>query len=190
MSMALVTLLCALAEDESKLRAEFAQAFKAKETAKRVEALKKLEGAKEEKTVEAVAGGLKDPEKDVKKAAAEVLATCQDGAGAAIKPLCASLVNKTEDPDVRYACAQALAKAPYKTEAVAAMIDTISGIENKDRHLHVFGKNVTVVLEGVTKESFDYGKNTPHLWQEWWKENKPKYEKADETKRAEHKKSK
>lgn len=192
MRIALVALLFFLAQDkdEAKLRGEFATAFKAKDAAKRVEALKKLEGCKEEKTVEAVAGGLKDPEKDVKKAAATVLATCTDGAGKAIKPLCAALVDKKEDPDVRYACAQALAKARYKSEAVVAMIETISGIENKDRHLHEFGKNVTVVLEGITKESFEYGKNTPHLWQEWWKENKAKYEKDDEAKRAEYQKEK
>ncbi len=190
MRIALVTLLSVAAQDEAKLRTEFAAAFKAKEAPKRVEALKKLEGCKEEKTVEAVAGGLKDAEKDVKKAAATVLATCQDGAGVAIKPLCAALVDKKEDPDVRYACAQALAKARYKSDAIAAMIETISGIENKDRHLHEFGRTVTVVLEGITKESFGYGKNTPYLWQEWWKETKAKIQKEDEAKRAEYRKQK
>jgi hypothetical protein len=52
----------------------------------------------------------------------------------------------------------------------------------------VFGKDVTVILEGVTKESFGYGKNTPYLWQTWWKETRPKYEKDDEARRAEFKK--
>ena len=192
MQAGFILILCALvqARDEAKLRAEFSAEFKSKEAAKRVEALKKLERCTEEKTIEALAGGLKDPEKEVKKTAADVIATCTDGAGAAIKALCAALVDKKEDPDVRYACAKALAKARYKTEAVNAMIDTISGIENSDRHLHEFGKNVTVLLEGVTGESFSYGKTTPGLWQFWWKENRPKYEKADETKRAEYKKEK
>lgn len=192
MRIVLLGVLCALVQgkDEGKLRAEFAEEFKAKEAAKRVEAVKKLHGAKEDKTLEALAGALKDPEKEVRKSAGEAIATCTDGAGTAIKPLCAALVDKKEDPDVRYACAQALAKARYRTEAVNALIETISGIENKDRHLHVFGKNVTVLLEGVTSEGFDYGKNTPYLWQTWWKENRAKYEKEDESKRADYRKEK
>jgi len=177
-------------KDEATLRAEFEKEFKAKETVQRAGAVKKLHGCREEKSLEALAGALKDSEKDVRKAAAEAIATCTDGAGTAIKPLCAALVDKKEDPDVRYACAQALAKARYKAEAVNALVDAISGIENKDRHLHVFGKNVTVVLEGVTSEGFEYGKNTPYLWQTWWKENRAKYEKDDEAKRAEYKKGK
>jgi hypothetical protein len=180
--------LLAQAKDEAKVRSEFEKEFKSKETSKRVEALKKLAGCHEEKTLQALAGAMKDAEKDVKKAAAETIAACTDGAGAAIKALCAALVDKKEDAEVRLACAKALTKASYKTEAVAAMIDTISGIQNSDRHLHVFGKDVTVLLEGVTKESHGYGKTTPDLWQAWWKENRPKYEKEDEARRAESKK--
>lgn len=188
MRAALIVLVGVLAQakDEAKLRTDFESGFKAKEAARRIAALKKLEGCKEEKTLQALAGALKDTEKEVRKSAAGTIGTCTDGAGAAIKALCAALVDKKEEPEVRYACAQALAKARYKTEAVGALIDTISGIENTDRHLHVFGKDVTVVLEGVTKETFDYGKNTPYLWQSWWKETRPKYEKEDEMKRTEY----
>jgi len=177
-------------KDEGKLRAAFAKEFKAKEAAKRIEAAKKLEGCKEEKTLEALAVGLKDLEKDVKIAVANAIATCTDEGGAAIKPVGAALVNKQENPDVRYACARALAKAHYKTEAVDLLLETINGISNKDRDLFEFGKNVTVVLEGFTGEKFGYEKVTPQLWDNWWKETKAKYQKDDEEKRKKYKETK
>ncbi len=189
-TVAMLFLALAQDKDEAVLRAAFARDFKAKEAAKRVEAVEKLAACTEEKTLEALVAALKDPDKAVRKAVADTIATCRDGAGLAIKPMCAALTDKKEDPPFRYACAKALAKASYRTEAVSAMIDTISGIENKDFHLHEFGRDVTIVLEGITGEHFNYAKNTPYLWQTWWKETKAKYEKADEAKRAELKKAK
>jgi len=189
MGMTLLALLWCPAQDgdEARLRSEFTEGLKSTETAKRVEAVKKLAGAKEEKTVEALAGALKDAEKDVKKSAAETLAACADGAGVAIKPLRAVLLNKQEHPDVLNACAQAIAKSRYRTEPVETLIEVISAIQNTDRHLHEFGKNATVLLEKMTgEEGFGYGRNTPYLWSEWWKENKAKFQKEDETKRAEY----
>jgi hypothetical protein len=177
------------AQDEAARRAAFEKEFKDKDAAKRVEAVRKLAGAQEEKTLGLLAGALKDAANDVKKAVAETIEASTDGGGVAIAPLCAILVSKKEDPAVRLACAKALGKARYRTQPILAMIETISNISNKERDLFEFGANVTEVLEKYTGEQFGREKRTPELWSNWWDENKEKIKKEDDAKREEYKKS-
>lgn len=182
-------MLALLLADESALRDAFAGAIKAKEPAKRVEAAKKLAGAKEEKTVALLAGHLKDEAKEVQVAVAETLQGVADGAGAAVKPLAAVLVDKKADPDVRLACAKALAKSTYKHGPTHALIETICNIGNEDRNLHKFGAEVTGILNAFAGEDFGKGKLTPGLWEQWWDDNKAKFEKEDAARLEEYRKS-
>jgi len=176
--------------DEAARRAAFEKEFKDKDAAKRVDAVKKLAGSQEEKTLTLLAGALKDPANEVKKAAAETIEAITDGGGVAIANLCTILVDKKQDQSVRLACAKALGKARYRTQPIQAMIETISNISNKEKELFEFGANVTEVLEKYTGEKFLREKVTPQLWQNWWDENKDKIKKEDDAKRAEYKKTK
>jgi hypothetical protein len=187
-TLALVALALFL-PDESALREAFQKEIKASDPAKRVEAVKKLAGAKEEKTLELLAGSVKDGAKEVQVAAAETVAGCDDGGGVAIKSLCAVLVDKKAAPEARVACAKALGKARYKTDAIDAMIEMISGLTNADKNLFKPGADITAVLNQVAGQDYGFGKETPALWQEWWKENKAKVKKEDDAKREEYKKS-
>ena len=186
----LVAAFLASGADESARRGAFEKEFQSKEAAQRVEALKKLAGAKESKTLELLARGLKDAAKEVRLAAAETLEGCTDGGGVAVKALCAGVTDPKEDPAVRLACAKALAKSPYQHDPIDAMIKAICSISNKDRDLFKFGSDVTGVLEARTGEtSFGRGKETPMLWQGWWKENEPRLKKEDEQHRKEFEKA-
>jgi hypothetical protein len=187
--MTILALVALLGADEAALREAFETGMKAVEPAKRVEAAKKLAGATEEKTVALLAGRLKDESKEVRLAVAAALEGATDGAGAAIKPLAAILVDKHDDPDVRFACAKALAKSAYKHGPTHAMIETISNISNEDRNLHKFGANVTEILNKFTGEDFGKGKLTPGLWEQWWDDNKAKLEKEDAARLKEYRKS-
>lgn len=174
-------ILIALLLDEATLRAAVE---KAKDAAPRAEAVRKLAGAKEEKSIDVLAQALKDPEKDVRKAAAEALETAEDGKGKAIKALGALLNDKKEDPDLRLAAAKALGKARFKVEAIEAFLLCIGSITNQDRSLFKFGADVTLVLNKFAGEDFGAGKQTFSLWEQWWAENKEKTLKDDEQKRA------
>lgn len=103
--------------NEPALREAFATGFKSKNPAKRIEALQRLRALSKEKTLLALAGGVRDPDAQVRKAAAEVIATCTDLSGTTIKPLCASLLNQKEDKDVRMACAEAAGLAQYAVQS-------------------------------------------------------------------------
>jgi hypothetical protein len=187
--MTVIALVALLWADEAALRESFEKDIQAKEPAKRVEAAKKLAGAAEEKTVALLAGHLKDEAKEVRLAVAAVLEGATDGAGVAVKPLAAILVDKKDDPDVRFACAKALAKSAYKHGPTHAMIETISNISNEDRNLHKFGANVTEILNKFTGEDFGKGKLTPGLWEQWWDDNKAKFEKEDAARLEQYRKS-
>lgn len=187
--MTVTVLLALLLADESALRDAVEKEIKAKEPAKRVEAVKRLSGAKEEKTVVLLAGHLKDEAKEVRLAVAGTLEGATDGAGAAVKPLAAILVDKKADPDVRLACAKALAKSAYKHGPTRAMIETICNIGNEDRDLHKFGAEVTGILNKFTGEDFGKGKLTPGLWEQWWDDNKAKLEKEDAARLETYRKS-
>ncbi len=182
-------LLSPPARDEKALRDAFTKEIKVKDAAKRVEAAKKLAGAKEEETIALLAAHLKDAAKEVQLAVAETLEGAEDSGGVAIKPLAAVLNDKKADPDVRLACAKALAKAKYKADPIAAMIEAISNISNEEKHLFKFGADATGVLNGFAGQDFGRGKLTPGLWEKWWGENKEKLKKEDEAKLAEYKKS-
>ena len=52
-----------------------------------------------------------------------------------------------------------------------------------------FGAGVTDVLNKFTGEDFGKGKNTPSLWEQWWAENKAKYQKEDAARLEEYRKS-
>ncbi len=185
----LAAVLTLFLADEAALRDAFAKEFKAKDAAKRIEAVKKLAGSKEEKSILLLAGALKDADKGVRKAAAETIEGCTDEGGAAIKPLSVVLANKQEGPDVRLACAKALGKAKYKVEPIQVLIDTISGISNQDRELFEFGSSVTGVLEEFAGDKFGRDKRTAELWQNWWKDNLAKTKQEDDKRREEYKKS-
>lgn len=177
--MAILMLL--MSADEGALRAAVE---KAKDVSARVEALKKLAGAKEEKSIDALVKALTDAEKDVRKAAAEALETADDAKGKAAKPLGLVLNGKTEDLEVRLAAAKALGKSKFKADALEAMITCICSITNADRHLHKFGADVTAVLNKYSGQDFGAGKQTPMLWEQWWADNKEKMRKEDEKLRA------
>ena len=177
--MAMLMLL--LAADEGALRSAVE---KAKDLAARVEAVKKLAGAKEEESIDVLMMALKDPEKDVRKAAAEALETADDAKGKAIQPLGVVLNGKTEDVEVRLAAAKALGKAQFKADAMEAMITCISSITNADRGLHKFGADVTAVLSTFSGKDYGASKQTPMLWQQWWADNKAKLRQEDAKKRA------
>ncbi|HUR39047.1 MAG TPA: HEAT repeat domain-containing protein [Planctomycetota bacterium] len=176
-----------LLRDEAALRESFAKDFQAKEASGRVAAVKKLAGAKEEKSVELLAGALKDPELEVRKAAAEALEASTDGAGAAIKGLGEILADKKEDPELRMACAKALSKSRYKGEAFPYFFKTISNILPEERHLYKFGFQVTAILDGYVGKSFGANKETSERWQEWWTDNQAALKKDDAKKREEWK---
>jgi hypothetical protein len=187
MIVLMAALSALLLRDESALRESFAKDFQAKEAEGRVAALKKLAGAKEEKTIELLAGALKDPALEVRKAAAGTIEASTDGAGVAIKPLGEILVDKKDDVDLRLACAKALAKSRYKAEVFPYYLKTISGIEPEEKHLHKFGYLVTVVLDGYVGKSFGAQKTTTERWEEWWTDNQAALKKDDAKKREEWK---
>jgi hypothetical protein len=176
------------APDEKSLREEFSREIQSKEISGRVAAVKKISGAKEEETISLVAGHLNDEAKEVRIAVAETLEHVEDGAGAAVKPLAAVLVDKKADPDVRLACAKALATSKYKAGPIDAMVETICAITPEERHLHKFGANVTKILNKFTGEDFGQGKNTPNLWEQWWKDNKARHQKEDAARLEEYRK--
>jgi hypothetical protein len=179
-----------LLRDEAALRSAFAKAFQAKEASKRVDAVGRLSGAKEEATIRALLAGLKDPEKPVREATAKALESCDDGAGLAIGPLGALLTSREEDPAVRLACAKALAKAKYRHDPTDFMIRTICSITPKDQDLYQFGADVTGVLNGFTGQDFGKGKTTPMLWEQWWEDSREQLKKEDAAARKAYEASK
>ena len=181
----------AFAQDlpEPQVRDAFAKEFKDKSPTKREVALRRLVGLKEEKTLQALASALRDYEPAVRKVAAEVIATCTDSSGAAIKPLCAILLNKKEDKDVRLACAKALTKAQYRAEPIDALVQTISGIGEQEKDLYAFGAECTRILNELAGQDFGAGKETPDQWKKWWKDNQTKVAKEDQEKLVAYKKS-
>jgi hypothetical protein len=190
MKLMLAFAVLGLLRDESALRAAFAKDFKAKEAEQRAAAAKKLAGAKEEATVQALLAGLKDPEKPVRQATAEALESCEDGAGHAIRPLAAVLTSKAEDPAVRLAAAKAIVKAKYRHDSTDALIRTICSITPKDDALFQFGADVTGLLNAFTGENFGKGKQTPMLWEQWWEDHKDQLAKDDAAKKKEYEASK
>lgn len=189
MRLMTAVLAMALVRDEAALRESFAKEIQAKEAAGRVAAVKTLSGAKEEKTIELLAGALKDPALEVRKAAAETLEASTDGAGVAVKPLGEILVDKKDDLDLRLACAKALSKSRYKAEVFPYYFKTISTIEPEEKHLHQFGYQVTVILDGYVGKSFGAQKTTAERWEEWWTDNQAALKKDDAKKREEWKKA-
>lgn len=190
MKLLMVVMAALVARDEAALRESFTKDIKAKDAKKRVEAVKKLAGAKEEKTVELLAHSLKDPELDVRKAAAETLEGATDGAGAALDALGEILMDKKADLGLRVLCAKVLVKSSYKEKPCHFLITTISAIENTEREFHKFGFEVTGMLDKFAGKSFGAGKDTPERWGEWWTDNKDRLHKEDEKTREEWKKEK
>ena len=186
----LLLLLSLLARDEAALRTAFEKDIKAKDAARRVEAVKKLAGSKEEKTVELLVKSLKDPALEVRKAAVQALDGSTDGAGKAIKPLGDILVDKKDDLDLRLMCAKALSKARYKSEAFPFFFTTISSIERDEREFHKFGADVTKVLDGYVGKSFGADKTTTERWSEWWSDNQKALKEEDARKHKEWKEKK
>jgi hypothetical protein len=186
----LLLLLSLLARDEAALRTAFEKEIKAKEPAKRVEAVGRLSGATEEKSIDLLVKCLKDPALEVRKAAAQALEGSTDGAGKAIKPLGDILVDKKEDLDLRMMCAKALSKARYKSEAFPFFYTTISSIERDEREFHKFGADVTKVLDGFAGKSFGADKTTAERWSEWWNDNQKALKEEDAKKHKEWKERK
>lgn len=174
--------------NEAKPREDFSKAFKGKDPAKRIEALRRLSALHEEKTLLALAGGLRDPAAEVRKTAAETIGTCTDVAGAGIKGLCATLLNRKENTDVRTVCAKSLARAQYKAEAIDALVHTISGIGEQEKNLYQFGADCTESLNWLASQDLGAGKETPDKWKRW-AENKARVLKGDVEKLATYRKS-
>jgi hypothetical protein len=186
----LLILAALLARDEAALRDAFAKEIKSKDAKHRVEAVKKLAGAKEEKTIELLVHSLKDPELPVRRAAAETIEGSTDGGGVAIKTLGEILIDKKENLDLRMACAKALAKARYKSEAFPYFHTTISSIEPEERSFFKFGAEVTGMMDKYFGVSFKAEKTTAERWSEWWTDNKAQLQKDDEKLKAEWAKEK
>lgn len=155
----------------------------ADDAAARVEAVKKLARTSDEESLKKLVAALKDPDKAVRKAAAETIGTVKDGGGVTPVALAAVLTDKKEDPEVRMAAAKGLSTTPYKAAAIEAYITCISTITNKEVHLHQFGADVTEILNKYSGEDFGKSKQTPMLWEQWWDDNKAKFKKADEERR-------
>jgi hypothetical protein len=181
MNLMTAVLAVALVRDEAALREAFAKEIQATEAPLRVAALKKLAGAREEKTVELIAVSLKDADLEVRKAVAETLEASTDGAGVAIKPLGEVLADKKEDVALRLACAKALSKSRYKSEVFPYFFKAIS-IESEERHLHKFGYDTTLILDAYVGKSFGIAKTTPERWEEWWTDNQAALKKEDAAK--------
>jgi len=179
MSFLCLLLTALLARDEAALREAFDKEFKSKEAKHRAEAVKKLSGAKEEKTVALLVLGLKDKELEVRKAAAAAIEGSTDGGGVAIKSLGEILVDKKDDLDLRLACAKALARSPYKAEPFTYFFKTITSIDREERQFHQFGSDVTKILDKFVGKSFGTGKDTPERWTEWWTDNQEELRKQD-----------
>ena len=188
MNSILLALAAVLLRDEAALRETFAKEIQAEAPAQRVEALKKLAGATEEKTVALIAAGLKDKDLGVRKAAAQTLEASTDGAGVAIKPLGEILQDKKDDLDLRLACAKALVKSRYKSDVFPILHKTISSIESDERQFHKFGYEVTQLLNAYVGKSFGADKDTCERWEEWWTDNQAALKKEDAKKREDWKK--
>ena len=186
----ILLLLTLFLRDEAALRTAFEKEIKAKDAPKRVEAVKKLAGSKEEKTIELLVKSLKDPAVEVRKAAAETIEGSTDGAGKAIKPLGEILVDKKADLELRLTCAKALSKARYKSEAFPLFYTTISSIEPEERQFHKFGEEVTGILDAYVGKSFGATKTTAERWSEWWTDNQKALKEEDEKKHKEWKEKK
>lgn len=165
--------------NEPVLRETFSREFKDPSPAKRVEALKKLRDLHQEKTLAMLAEALRDPSVEVRKAAAEVIATCTDVHGAAVKGLCAALKNRKEAREVRSACAKALQTAPLKAEAIDALVQAIQGDVEKD----LFAASIDS-LNYLAAQDFGAGKEAASKWKSWWTEQKPRLLKEDREKLA------
>lgn len=176
------------APDEAALRESFSKDVQSTEASQRVQAVKKLSGAREEKTLELLAKSLSDPALEVRKAAAETIEGSTDGGGVAIAPLGDILVDKKADLDLRLACAKALAKARYKSLSFPYFHKTISSIEPEERQFYRFGADVTTLLDKYVGRSFGADKTTAENWGVWWMDNHEALEKADQKLREEWKK--
>ena len=188
----IVVMACCLqnaSADEAALRKTFLREFRARTAEDRIKAVNKLRGAMGEKTFILLAKALRDPAPDVRKSIAECVESGADGAGGAIKPLCALLTNEKEEVEVRMACASALGKARYRADAIGALVQTISGIDKTQRHLFKFGADCTAILNTLGGQDFGAGKDTPKNWQKWWSQNRSRILKEDAQHRAEYKKS-
>lgn len=179
MSAILILASALLFGDEAALRETFAKEIRAEAAAERVAAVKKLAGAKEEKTIELLAGALKDKDLEVRKAAAAALEASTDGGGVANKPLGGILVDKKDDLDLRFDCAKALAKSRYKGEVFQFFFKAMSEIGKEERDFHKFGFKITRLLDSVVGKSFGTDKDTCERWEEWWTDNGEALKKED-----------
>lgn len=174
---------------EAARREQFTKDFKDKSPQKRADAVWRMSSCGEEKSFQLLLPVFKDPAIEVKKALAGVLAECVDSSGMTIKPLCAWLTNKKEDPALRLACAKALKQAEYRAEAIDALVQTVSGIGEQEKDLYQFGADCTKILGEIAGQDFGAAKETPDKWKKWWKDNQPKIAKEDAERLAAYKKS-
>ncbi len=151
-----------------------------------MEALQLLNGAKEPKTVGLAIAALKDPFSKVRKAAAEVLGTAGDLDASGIRPLCGVLTSVKEDAEVRLAAGRSLVAAPYRAEAIEAMLKALSEGETASSN---FGAEVLGLLQSVTTQTFGEGKPGLAKAKAWWGLNRSKVGREDEVKLAARKKA-
>lgn len=189
MMMLLAVASALLLGDEAALREAFSKDFRSESAAERAAAVKKLSGAAEEKTIELLAGSLKDKELVVRKAAVEALGASTDGGGVAIQPLGGLLVDKKEDLVLRLDCAKVLVKSPYKSEVFPIVLKTMSSIESEERHFFQFGFEVTKLLDAYIGRSYGADKMTCERWDDWWSNHEADLKKADALKHEEWKKA-
>jgi len=179
MGVILLLVSTLLLRDEAALREAYAKEIQAEAAGDRVAAVKKLAGAKEEKTIELLAGALKDKALEVRKAAAATLEASTDGAGVANKPLGEIMVDKKDDLDLRFACAKALAKSRYKGEVFQVFYKAMSEIGKEEREFHKFGFQITRLLDSYIGKSFGADKDSCERWEEWWTDNGAALKKED-----------
>src|SRR5258706_101129 len=191
LSLLIASALSLAAQDpeEAARRDRFTKDGKDKSAQKRADAVWRMSGSTEEKSIALLVPVFKDTAIEVRKALAGVLAECTDGLGVTVRPLCGWLLNKKDEPALRLACARALAKAEYRAEAIDALIQTIGGIGEQEKELYPFGADCTKLLGDVAGQDFGATKETPDKWKKWWKENQAKLTKEDAEKLAAYKKS-
>ena len=184
-----MTVLSLLAADEAALRETFSKEIQAEAAVQRVAAVKKLAGAREEKTILLLVASLKDKDLTVRKSAVETLEGSTDGGGVAIAPLGEILVDKKDDLDLRLACGKAMVKSPYKSEVFPFFLKTMSSIDSGEREFHKFGYDLTQLLDGYLGKHFGADKVTCERWEEWWSLHHEELQKADAKRHEEWKKA-
>ncbi len=169
--------------DEKDLRDRFFQTYTQAKTPKdKAKAVQILEGVKEKSSLKTISGMLGAVYPEVRLQACQVMAVTADPHGYFINPLIGGLSDK--DPNVRIAAAGALGSVKLKGQAVKGLIYAYQSLAAKDEQPKDLMRAITDALKTLTGKKFG-NSSKPKLmaaaWTTWWKENRERLEKADDT---------